>query len=578
MPNATSLAERPIHDTPVACAPDIHIVQARVCHGCRIVLARDVIECPACGAINLDRKRLRHADNRPARETIQSVTSANHNGKYNIYHNSDGSYSCNCLSFLRQKDVQNGNGFATCKHIAEYVRQNQIETLQNPPKPSDWQLIAMKRLGVECSEHLTDAQAYFIFRDMLNKQGVEYGEYESLLKEHGSVSLLPIYSFGVEFEGFVRSSQGIEGLINSLGQAGVPAVNLGYTHNVMNEWKIVPDGSVHGLEGYSPLELVTPKLFGAIGFHLLKKALDAWKEAGANVNASCGTHVHIDAYNWERRDMLELAKIWARIEQQVIWGLVSPSRRNNQYCRAIDREYLKQLAAYGATHLDRYHSLNLSSYGQYHTVEFRIHNGTYEAKKIIPWIVFLLKLTDSVKRGLTHRDLTDLTIEGVLDAVGLNSSATSLLREAREYLIERHHYWVRHAEAHPSHAWEAQEIDVEGIDEEVRYDNALRAYRQGRRAPMTLGDPNLPANAVLNLAYQVPSASLSDSELIHGVEANTWDVRSPRSQLIHIVERHPDDTLTCSCRAFRTPKRCIHTINIARFLTAIRQESSRIRR
>ncbi len=582
MPNATNLAAISINEQPVACAaeeePVNHFAQARTCHGCRRILAREAIECPSCGAINLDRKRLRHEDNRPAREIIQSVTSANHNGKYNIYSNSDGSYSCNCLSFLRQKEVRNGCGFATCKHIAEYVLQNQIETLRNPPKPTDWQLIAMKRLGVECSEHLTDAQAYFIFRDMLNKQGVEYREYEQLLKEHGNVSLLPIYSFGVEFEGFVRRSHGIEGLAQSLSQAGVPTLNLSYTHDLMNEWKIVSDASVCGLEDYSPLELVTPKLFGAIGFHLLKKALDAWKEAGANVNASCGTHVHIDAYNWERRDMLELAKVWARIEQKVIWGLVSPSRRNNSYCRAVDREYLKQLAAYGATHLDRYHSLNLSSYGQYHTVEFRIHNGTYEAKKIIPWVVFLLKLTDSVKRGLTHRDLADLSIEGVLDAVGLNHSATSLLRAAREYLIERHRYWVRDAEAHPSHAWTAQEIDVEGIEEEARYDNALRLYRQGRRSSATAENTELPANAVINLASRVPSASLSDSELVHGVEGNTWDVRGPRSQLIHIVERHPDDTLTCSCRTFRTQRHCLHTINIARFLTAMRQESGGARR
>ena len=74
---------------------------------------------------------------------------------------------------------------------------------------------------------------------------------------------------GVEFEGFVRSSHGIEGLGRSLTDAGISTVNLGYTHALMNEWKIVPDGSVNGLAGYSPLELVTPKLFGAYGLSLI---------------------------------------------------------------------------------------------------------------------------------------------------------------------------------------------------------------------------------------------------------------------------------------------------------------------
>lgn len=65
--------------------------------------------------------------------------------------------------------------------------------------------------------------------------------------------------------------------------------------------------------------------------------------------------------------------------------------------------------------------------------------------------------------------MTDLSIEGVLDAIGLNRSATSLLREAREYLVSRFRYWTRDAETNPSHAWTNQEIDLDGIEEEVRY-------------------------------------------------------------------------------------------------------------
>ncbi len=112
----------------------------------------------------------------------------------------------------------------------------------------------------------------------------------------------------------------------------------------------------------------------------------------------------------------------------------------------------------------------------------------------------------------------------------------------------------------------------------MRYDGVLRLYRQERRVPVTAGDPGLLANAVLNLASRVPSASLSDSELVHGVASNLWEVRSRRSQLIHVVELHPDDTLTCTCRGFRTHQHCLHTVNIARFLTAMRRESGGVRR
>ena len=118
-------------ETSSQCLPE------RSCHGCGLILGRETIECPSCGAINLDRKRLRHQDNRPTREIAQSVTSVNDNGKYNIYRNSEGSYSCNCLSFLLQKDVRNGHGFAGIKHIQEYLDENPIEILKNPPNPTN---------------------------------------------------------------------------------------------------------------------------------------------------------------------------------------------------------------------------------------------------------------------------------------------------------------------------------------------------------------------------------------------------------------------------------------------------------
>ncbi|MCL4491835.1 MAG: amidoligase family protein, partial [Nitrospirae bacterium] len=74
---------------------------------------------------------------------------------------------------------------------------------------------------------------------------------------------------------------------------------------------------------------MTPKLFGAEGFELIRKVLNIWNDLGGTVNRTCGTHVHIDAWNWDVPHMLELARIWAKIEQKVLWYLVSPSRRGN---------------------------------------------------------------------------------------------------------------------------------------------------------------------------------------------------------------------------------------------------------
>ena len=442
------------------------------CRNCQGPLGADEVECPSCGTINLLKDRRRQPDHRPSRNSITEVESGNFNGKYQIFKNSDGSYGCNCLSFLFQKGIENGVGFATCKHIREYLNGNPAIELSGVRSPSTWQNAALKRFGVEANEHLTDAQAYFLFQDLLSKQGVEYREYEGLLRERQTVSLLPIYSFGVEFEMLVRDRQGLEG---KLAQLGLPAFQTGYDHQMTSKWKIGSDGSIRTEPGYAQVELVSPKLFGAQGFDAVRKALGAANEIGSKVNSSCGFHVHVDAWNWDTALMLEIAKVWAKIEAPVLWYFVSPSRRNNRYCKRFETENLVQLAE-GALR-DRYHSLNLCAFEAHKTVEFRLHNGTAEAQKAIPWIVFCLMLVHAVKKGLKSRDV-EPAFDGVMDAVGMGDGATSLIREARNYLYGRYMHWKEDAERNPVHVPQAQPIDVDGFDLETELE---RRRRQAER-------------------------------------------------------------------------------------------------
>lgn len=481
----------------------------RVCHSCGYTLEVYAIECPSCGVINLDKARRRHKGNRPTREILTEVVSENHNGKYQIFKNSDNSLSCTCLSFLFQRGIQNGVGFSICKHINRYLDDHPITGLNGETSPSEWQIAALKRLGIEVFEYLTNTQAYFIFYDLLNKQGVEYREYETLLKEYGNVNILPLYSFGVEFEGLVRDKEEFKRKLN---EAGLSSVLTGYDHTPMNEWKVGSDGSVHpnfrreSEQNMQPIELVSPKLFGTDGFESIKKALTIWNEVGASVNISCGTHVHIDAWNWDKSHMIELSLIWAKIEQPVLWYLVSPSRRNGSYCKAVNREYIRRLATSPVSSLNRYYSLNLNAFSRHKTIEFRLHNGTLHPKKIIPWIIFLLKLTDAIKRGVTHRDI-GTAVEGVFETIEMIFFSTSIIREAREYLSGRYTYWLEDSKRYPNHIPNIRTVNLEGIEEEIERareesirSNAWSRYRINRNIPLVQGDSNLPANAVRNLA------------------------------------------------------------------------------
>lgn len=355
----------------------------RICHTCRGQLETEAVECPGCGTINLDRKRRRKEKNRPTRDAVQEVVSGNHNGKYTIFRNSDGSLSCTCYSFLFQRGVENSVGYSTCKHIRDYLSRETVPCIITAEGFSPWQEVALKRFGVEVNSHITNAQAYFVFHDLLARQGVRYREYEHLLRNYGKVNLLPVYAFGVELEGMVRGTK--EQFKHALAEAGIEAEISAYATTLSNQWKLASDSTIQRIpDGFTGVELKTPKLFGSGGFEMIRKALYVWNELGSMVNSSCGTHVHIDAWNWDERHMVELARIWTKIEQKVIWFLVSPSRRNNRYCKRVDRNYIVNLEGNGSIILDRYYSLNLSAFHRHRTIEFRIHNSTTDAKKIIP--------------------------------------------------------------------------------------------------------------------------------------------------------------------------------------------------
>ena len=568
--------------------------EASRCRNCGRELGSDEVECPACGTINLPKDRRRQPDHRPTRTGISEVESGNFNGKYQIFKNSDGSYGCNCLSYLFQKGIQNGVGFATCKHIRDYLDVNHADiAIAGARKPTNWQIAALKRFGVEASEHLTDAQAYFLFQDLLSKQGVEYREYEGLLREHLSVNLLPIYSFGVEFEMLIRNRQELE---NKLAQIGLPAFQTGYDHSMSSKWKLGQDGSIRTEPGYGSVELVSPKLFGAQGFDAVRKVLGASNEVGSKVNTSTGFHVHVDAWNWDQGLMLELAKIWAKIETPVLWYLVSPSRRGNRYCKRMETDSLVQVAEGALT--DRYHSLNLCAFQAHKTIEFRLHNGTAEPQKAIPWIVFCLMLAHAVKKGLKSREV-EPTFDGVMDAVGMDGRATSLIREARNYLYGRYMHWKEDAERNPSHMPQVAIIDVDSFNLEAELERRRRQAERrslndslgnlrfsygNRHERFTAANPQLPPNAIVNLAAMRPSSVIPAEEFDAGYDSGTWNAPSRNGDGRYRVIFDPGDagdengSLVCECRGFHSHNHCWHTINVARYIAMRRQAEALERR
>ena len=200
--------------------------------------------------------------------------------------------------------------------------------------------------------------------------------------------------FGIEME-IVGISK--EVALRSLQAVGVQAVDAGYTHTVMECWKIVSDSSVQG--GF---EVVSPVLSGTSGLETVRTVAQALADAGATANRSCGLHVHVDAHGMTLDNLRSIVTRYAAHEAEID-SFMPRSRRGDEnfYCASLHNLVSSRAFREADTveklvraQRSRYHKVNLHSYLRYGTVEFRQHSGTVQATKICNWLCLLLAFVD----------------------------------------------------------------------------------------------------------------------------------------------------------------------------------------
>lgn len=198
------------------------------------------------------------------------------------------------------------------------------------------------------------------------------------------------FTIGVEIECFGINKDRV---MDSLGRRGVSAINTGYSHEDSDTfYKLGYDGSI---SGENACEVVSPILKS---LKSLKEVCDVINEAGAQVNRSCGLHVHFGADKFTPAQWQRIIVNYAAIEP-VIDSFMPMSRRgnNNHYCRSIV-EVSHRVDAFANVTMSkiqddfcygRYFKVNVMAYDRHKTIEFRQHSGTTEFDKIKNWIDFL---------------------------------------------------------------------------------------------------------------------------------------------------------------------------------------------
>lgn len=113
-------------------------------------------------------------------------------------------------------------------------------------------------------------------------------------------------------------------------------------------------------------------------------------KAKAEVNETCGLHVHLDMRN--RDFKICVKRLLAK--QKEMRRLVNKARLTSSYCKPLKKNKLKDG--------DRYKDINVSSFEKLGTIEVRIHEGCVSTSEIYNWCKYLVSVTDKKKVSATY--------------------------------------------------------------------------------------------------------------------------------------------------------------------------------
>ena len=119
---------------------------------------------------------------------------------------------------------------------------------------------------------------------------------------------------------------------------------------------------------------------------VIKRVCKVLSELDAQVNSTCGLHVHLDM----RARSVDTAYNNLIKAQDLLYSMVPGSRRSNRYCRPSSVD-----AQFDPSEGDRYVGINPVSYKKHKTLEVRIHSGSTNADKINNWIGLLVRIADA---------------------------------------------------------------------------------------------------------------------------------------------------------------------------------------
>ena len=188
-------------------------------------------------------------------------------------------------------------------------------------------------------------------------------------------------------------------------------------------WSIVSDASIEPYKknGDRASDLYKVEMNSPVldyeDIPLLQSVIRGLRSAGAITGPQydCGTHVHIDASDFDAQKIRNLVNIWSS-KEDFLWDALQVSSARSTYCKKINRSFVEQLNRrkpkdmekikqmwYSETYQSpsnhynptRYHALNLHSYFQHGHFEIRACNASLHAGEVRAQIVLALAISNA---------------------------------------------------------------------------------------------------------------------------------------------------------------------------------------
>lgn len=195
-------------------------------------------------------------------------------------------------------------------------------------------------------------------------------------------------TFGIEIETTIPAGTMLVGSRHGSTQAmGLP---LG--------WKATADGSIVARRGRVGCEFVSPILRGPDGLRQIMEVCRTLATMGAQVNPSCGLHVHVGFDRNNRAALDRLITLVANFEKALYASTGTKSRERGRWTQSVAQR--GSLA--GARNAGRYMTLNLTNLvegSDKPTIEIRAFAGTLNATKIIAHTQSVLGLVQKAIEG-----------------------------------------------------------------------------------------------------------------------------------------------------------------------------------